>query len=196
MARVLLSVPTFDGTVRSETDEAIGNLDRCGNEVIHANVSGYGIAHARNMMVGKAIDLGCDYLLMVDSDVIPPENALASLLSRRTDFCAGWYPKGTDETMTNIVKTGTLYFRECYSVDEMSGLSGLVEAKGTGMGCALVRVAAISAMKRPWFEFVDYQDGTVLGEDYFFCQRMRGYGLKVYVDADVACRHVHARVLG
>lgn len=196
MARILVSTPMLEGYVRAETDLALRNLDPCGHELVHHFVKGWGIAYARNLMALEAMKQGCDYLLMVDSDVIVPKDALEMLVG--LDFCAGWYPRGTDPSMTNVAKKVQSGYGDCYSVDEMEELaeSGVdwVEAKGCGMGCAIVRTQLFERLPHPWFKFEDYPSGNCFGEDYWFCQQARSAGMSVYVSPKVKCGHVRSEL--
>ena len=200
MARILVSTPLTNGFIRAETDIALRRLEDCGCEVIPHYVNNYSVDRARNTMVRKAVELGCSHLFMVDSDTAPPPHALIRLLSRNLDVCMGWYVRGTsDDGRTNAIKMGTANFEDSYYAHELNALATdgieLVEVKGNGMGCALVRTSVFERVKHPWFKFTDYPNGSGLGEDYWFCQQARNAGCRLYVDTTVGCAHVHDRVL-
>ena len=200
MARVMVSVPSGEGRVRSIAAEALGNLDPAGNDVVHRYVNYYGVDFARNEMARIALEEGFDHLLMVDSDTVVPRDALANLMSDGVDVCMGYYPRGTgDGSETNVVKYGAMNHDECFSVDEMAKLreSGafLVKVKCGGLGCALFRTDVFRMMDRPWFKFVEHRKGAPLGEDYYFFHQCRNMGVEAFVDTRVACKHVKERVL-
>lgn len=194
MARVLVSTPMLEGYVRAETDLALRNLDPCGHELVHHFVKGWGVAYARNLMALEALKQECDYLFMVDSDVVVPSNALEMLVGLGLDVCAGWYPRGIDPSRTNVARKVQWGWGDCYSVDEMEGLAkngvDLIDVKGCGMGCTLVRTQVFERLPHPWFKFEDYPSGNCLGEDYWFCQQARNAGINVYVNPMVRCGHV------
>lgn len=196
MASVLVATSSIRGYVRAETDLALRNLDLCGNEVVNEHIHGYGVAQARNLMVLAAKAWCCDYLLMVDADVVPPSDALKRLISHGKDVCMGWYVRGSsDDGRTCAIKLGTRGYEDSYDAGFFMAADDLVEVKGNGMGCALVRTSVFDRLPHPWFKFTDYPDGSALGEDYWFCQQCSCAGIKLWVDPFVGCAHVHDRVL-
>ena len=200
MPKLMISVPSFDRSVKSMTAEAIGNLDTTGFDVIHSYVSGYSVARARNLMAQKAIDEGCDYLLMVDSDMLPPKDGLINLASHDVEVCLGWAVRGSsDDGLTSVIKDGSPGYEKSYYANEIVQLaeSGehLIRVKGCGMAFALLSTDVFRRFKRPWFKYVDYPNGSALGEDYYFCHQCHSVGLRVHVDTRVGCGHIHDRVL-
>lgn len=200
MGRLLLCVPSFDGTVKARTAEAIGNMDTSGCDVTQLHVGGYSVARARNIMAQAALDGAYDHLLMVDSDMVPPPDALQLLLSHGVDVCMGWAVRGTsDEGRTSAIRLHTRNFEASYYANELSFRAEqgepLMQVKGNGMAFALVRTSVFARLQRPWFKYVDYPDGSALGEDYYFCQQCNTAGIQLHVDARVHCGHIHDRVL-
>jgi len=195
MARVLLSVPTGDGLIWSMVDEALGNLDRGGHEIVQRNVSFYGVDEAREIMAQTALDEGCDYLFMVDSDTVVPENALVDLMSNGVDVCLGYYERGSDDGgRTAVIEIGHNDYRVSYQADELKEMRDdgdvIVRVKGGGMGCALIRTVVFDRIPKPWFLHQRNQDGSSLGEDYYFCEKCGNNGVHVYVDTRVGCDHL------
>lgn len=202
MHSLLVCVPSFDRSLRSACAESLGNsishaeslglLDR----VVHRYPRGYSIARARNFMAQWALEEGVSHLLMVDSDIVVPEKAVASLLSRDVDVCLGFYVRSTSETETNMVRFGARSNGDCHTASELASMSPeLVRVRRGGLGCALVKTSVFRVFKRPWFVYHDHADGSGLSEDYDFCRKCQGAGIGVYVDAEVACGHIHDRVL-
>ena len=89
MAKILIAVPTFE-TIYPDTYKGIWDVDKDGHQVFFDSVRGYDVATARNRIAQKSLDLGVDFVLMVDNDVVLPENALKLLLEDAKDvnrFC-------------------------------------------------------------------------------------------------------------
>ena len=59
----------------------------------------------------------------------------------------------------------------------------------------MVRVEALARIPKPWFSFVEYDDGQCLSEDLWFCENARRAGLTVWADTRVRCGHVGREVL-
>jgi len=62
----------------------------------------------------------------------------------------------------------------------------LVECDGVGGGCLLVHRQVLDAIEPPWFE---YNPGTFVGEDFFFCRKVQAAGFKIFLDPGVICGH-------
>ena len=186
---VLLAVPTYE-TVSTETYKALWELDGAGHDLMFDPVKGYDCALARIKMCEAAISYGADYLLMVDSDTVPPPDALANMLEHGVDFCLGYYQHGhAAKGSTALWKKGS--WAERYTIAELRKMrkSPLIEVQGGGMGCALIRVDMLQRLPKPWFRWVVRPDGTETGEDVYFCDLCRKHGVKVYADARVRCKH-------
>ena len=195
MARILAITPTFDGRMGPETFKSIWNLDRCGHEVMFDYIRGYTVADARHAMVARARELAADYLLMVDSDVILPIDALANLLECDAHVNLGYYAhRGSDGRLTNLCVLGG-GFRHQYTAADMHAkrASGdpLLIVKGGGLGCALVKMEVFDLISYPFFRWYVYPDGHgTLSEDLFFALKCEKAGIPIVADARVECGHV------
>lgn len=189
--KILIAIPTFENilpdTFKSVYDLAIPDGAVCSFEFIR----GYDCAKARNEIAKRAKEY--DYVLMVDSDIILPNNALVSMLSANVDVCLGVYPrKNTSTGQTEIFKLGYENFTDesNMSIDEVLEHKGAkVAIKGGGLGCALIKSTVFNFVKFPWFKYVQYDTGDVLSEDNYFCCLVRNAGLNIVVDTHVLCGH-------
>lgn len=197
MAKVLVATPMYAPFICAKTDLALREMDCGSHEVVPHICQGYDVARARNMIADAAVRGGCDYVLMVDSDIVPPVYAFTRLISHGKDMVLGWYPRGNDPEMTNMVRFNAIdqSAKRCYPVEELESMSGLVKLRGGGLGFALISTDVFRLFDRPWFEFKDFPSGQGLGEDYAFCDRVRLLGVEVLVDPLVRCGHVKSVVL-
>lgn len=62
----------------------------------------------------------------------------------------------------------------------------LVEIDGCGGHFVLVRRDVIEGIKEPWFRFTTES----AGEDFYFCERVRDAGFKIYADLSVYIGHI------
>lgn len=205
--KILIAVPTFE-TIYPDTYKSIWDLDKCGHEVLFESVRGYDVATARNKVAQKAIDLGTDFVLMVDNDVTLPKNALELLLQDSRDVCLGYYAhRGADNLYngrTCICKlkdeNGKEYYHypleSEYTAAEMKALinAGItkLECHGGGMGCALIRTDVFKRLSYPWYDWVNYGDANrgMLSEDLYFCSLCRASKIPIYADVRVGCGHL------
>ena len=207
--RILIAVPTFEN-ITPDTFKAIWDLDKGDHKCDFEFVRGYDCAAARNRIARLAIDGAYDAVLMVDNDVTPPRDALLNLLSHDVDFVSGYYlhrnndnKPGENTCACRLYQPdGTPYFnyplsseytgKELHKIAENGQF--LLEIHGGGMGCALVKTDVFHTLPYPWFDWVNYDNGNVLSEDLFFCERMRKADIPRYVDTRVACGHLFRRI--
>jgi len=211
MSKVLIAVPTFEN-ITPDTFKSIYNMDKGEHECIFDFVRGYDCATARNNIAKKALAIGADYVMMVDSDVTPPCDALVNLMSHDVDVCSGFYMHRDSSTNAVTERTcicklqkpdGSHYFgyplESEYTAQELREKRDngeyLIEIHGGGMGCILIKTSVFNEVPYPWFDWVDYGQGIgMLSEDLFFCESCRNEGIKLHADTRVACGHMLRRI--
>jgi len=205
---VLIAVPTFE-SVSPDTFKSIYGLDCGGHDTLFDFVRGYDCARARNHIGHLAQYEEADYVLMVDSDIVLPPDALVNLLDPAADVCCGYYVrKGGEADTTCAFKLnrpdgkpyGDYTVEGCYTLGELHALRDAgqtrVEVHGSGMGCALVRTDVFLEIPYPWFDWVNRNNGKTLSEDMYFCEKCIEEGMKVQVDTRVGCGHLFSKLLG
>lgn len=202
---ILIAVPTYEN-IYPDTYKSIWDLDGAGNDLTFEYVRGYDCATARNKIARLTLDKGVDYVLMVDNDVVVPRDALVNMLDDVRDVCLGFYAhRGADNVYhgnVNICKlrdaNGERYFHypleSEYTATELRELRDAGEYKirihGGGLGCALVKADIFRQIKYPWFDWVHYKNGKMLGEDLYFCEECRKAGIPIFTDTRVNCGHM------
>ena len=186
--KILVAVPTFE-TICPETFKCIYDLHDGGHEVHFDFVKGYDCAKARNVIVEKTLEGGYDYVLMIDSDTLVPEDTIERFLDSPVDICFGVCPKkNTTEKKTNVFKLGAPNFSDAYTYDELT--TKRIEAKGVGAACAFIHSSVFKRLEYPWFNYVSYDNKTFLSEDLFFCDKARKKGYIIWADTRVRCGHL------
>ena len=209
--KILVAVPTFE-SIYPDTFKSIYDLDKGGHELLFEFVRGYDCATARNKIAQLAMDKGVDYVLMVDNDVVLPEDAIINLTDDLKDVCLGYYAhRGKDNVYSGrtcvcklFQENGTKYFNypleSEYEAETLKGLreSGVykLQIHGGGMGCAFINVDVFRRMNYPWYDWVNYGDEArgMLSEDLFFCEQCRHNSIPIYTDTRVGCGHILRRV--
>lgn len=210
MSKVLIAVPTFEN-ITPDTFKALWDMDKGEHDVTFEFMRGYDTASARNNIADRALDVGVDFVMMVDSDVTVPRDALLNLYGHGVDVCMGYYmhrAKNTNATTehTNVCKLadedGNRFFgypaESQMTGDELRELRDkgeyLLEIHGGGMGCILINTRVFIEAPYPWFDWVNYDDRGLLSEDLFFCETMHNEGTPIYCDTRVRCGHLMRRV--
>lgn len=211
MSRVLIVVPTFEN-ITPDTYKALWDMDKGGHECLFEFIRGYDCAAARNNAAQKALELNADYLLMVDSDVTPPNDALTNLLSHGERVVSGFYMHRDSSTNATTERTcvckvlqpnGLPYFNypmeSEYTADELREMREageyLVPIHGGGMGCILIKTDVFDELRFPWYEWLIFPDPIgMLSEDLCFCENLKNEGIPIYVDTRVSCGHLMRRI--
>lgn len=187
--KILVAVPTFE-TIAPETFKSIWDLDKGGHQVDFNYIKGYDCARARNDIAEMAQQNEYDYVLMVDSDVIIPSDALIKMLEFPCDIVLGCCPrKNARDKRVELYKTGTFSFTDYYTYDTLPSMPRIT-IKGGGFACALVKVDCFNWIEFPWFKYVTYDDDSTLSEDLYFCLNAVKAGMFIEADTRVRCGHL------
>lgn len=185
--KILVAVPTFE-TIEPEVFKAIYNL-KSEHELTFEYVRGYDCAVARNEIGKLCLAKGFDYVLMVDSDTLIPEDTIELMLDPPVDIVFGVCPrKNTKDGKSAIVKRDSESYHSCYYYHELP--SERTKVKGGGCACALIRASVFEDIEYPWFKYVVNDDYSTLSEDYYFCQQAALAGIDIWMDPRVRCGHL------
>lgn len=149
------------------------------------------IVRARRLAIEWARGIGATHLLCIDDDMVFHSEIAERLLARDLDIVGcNYVSKATHKALMHDLDGKLL---------DSTGRSGIQEIGWMGFGMALIRLEAIRDLPKPWFGMVwleDRQDD--IGEDFFFCKRVREHGLKIYVDHDASqlVGHIGDQVFG
>ena len=192
--KILIAVPTFE-SIRPETFKSIYGLQRMGHTLLFDYVKGYDCARARNLIVRECLDDGFDAVLMIDSDIVVPSNAIQYLTEGDCPVVLGTYPRKGTSDGSEIFLPSDKDYQEENRVKFADMPHGRFTAKGGGFGCAFVRREALERMTYPWFQYTQYDDGDILSEDLYFCSKAASAGLAIEADGRVRCGHISSFVV-
>jgi hypothetical protein len=151
----------------------------------------------RNHLTKLAMDWGADYLLFLDVDQIFPKGMLGKMIDiLEKDSMIGAvsgmvfkkappyppifanYVDATDAQIMSPVDP-------CIS-------SELLSVDIIGMGCAMIPRWVIEMLPYPWFLYTVYGKNGEIGitEDVYFCNKLKGMGLKIAVDTSIDSGHI------
>lgn len=146
------------------------------------------LASARAEVIASAKAAKKDWVWFIDDDHDFKPDILIKLLSHNVDivgplYCIRGYP--FDATARELSDDGT--FRTIFNTPA-SGEPGLKEVLSTGTSGLLIRRKVWETMDRPWFG-LGHLDPEQIAEDFFFCDKARQHGFKVYVDTSIPLEH-------
>lgn len=158
------------------------------------------ISVARNKCVEEFLKKGYDYIFFVDSDTVPPVDAITRLLSHRKKVISG-VTCNLKLCNDGMLRPAPMVFKYSNPRKPEEGFSPILKASGVeeivacGMSCCLIHKDVFKGMKDPWFEERPYKKygKRPLGEDFDFCEKVIKKGIKIHADFGVKCSH-HKRV--
>lgn len=202
--RVLFAIPRAGFTqveaVDNQLDMAkyMGMLQAQGKfEFYFATIGRVFVAKAREEFCAYAIKEECDYLFMVDDDMVCPHDLFYRLYQHDVDIVAplafqrrepyfpviyvqreGWDEIRKEKYFANeIVKN--------YPKDK------LFQCDATGFGAVLIKTEVLKKMKTPRM-----MSTAACGEDILFCYNARdSHGAKVFVDTSIKIQHLGSPVI-
>ncbi len=190
MKKVLCCIPNR-GNIRIELAQRLYQWKaQYGNFFDVYPVIGKSIVEARNECVKTFLDTDASYLFFVDSDVVPPSNAIKLLLSHGFDkkIIGGLCPiikQDSDGQQKKVyLALKKVAPREYKIIDKE--LKGLVEVDATGTACVMIHRSVFQKIELPWF--------ANLAEDFYFYEKAKEAGFLVYVDCK--CKAIHYQVVG
>jgi len=148
----------------------------------------------RNKIVKKFLASNCEWLLMIDADIVPPKDILdmtkhgkkivsATVLGMKNGIPHPLIMKMNEEN-------GMYHMVSLDKYKEELRDDGLIEIDGSGTGCILIHREVLEKMEPPWFRFQYNKFGDVkYSEDYRFSQRAKEMGYKIYCDTNMPCKH-------
>lgn len=137
--------------------------------------------HCRNIIVNQFLKTDCEWLLMVDSDILPPDNVL-DMIDNNVPVCAAY---ACTTVNGEVIPVGMTKNENGYHYDFKHSEPKLHKVDAVGTGCILIKRNVLEKMDKPYFRFV-YEDGILVnGEDFDFCERVGD----VYFDARYKCKH-------
>jgi hypothetical protein len=145
------------------------------------------ITHNRNTITQKFLASDCDYLMMIDDDIIPPLNIM-----RLVDF-----DKDIMSPLMFTRRQGELYPLYLkrkpdgvYDVADYFNDTGLQECDATGTGCIIIKRKVLETVKHPFENRYDRDGIKTFGQDFNFCEKAKASGFKVWVHLDYVCDHL------
>lgn len=152
--------------------------------------SGYSVDTARNLIVEHALEIGYDYIMWVDSDMILPKETLVKLWTHQKDIVSGVYAYKVLNGQNAVAKRFKDKDADVYEdipLKEIREEDKLIELDGIGFGCVLTKVDVFRNIEKPWFIY-----DKDMGEDIYFCRKAQEKGYKVYIDTSVKAGHIGA----
>lgn len=139
------------------------------------------------------------HLFFIDSDTIPPEDALEKLLAHETPFVTALTPIMSQNKQTGRYEFYDNAFFEPTKEDDGTVKQTSIVQRDTGVhpiyrcggSCMLIKREVFETLKPPYFKFESDEKGLkhTRSEDIYFCDMMREAGIEIMADSSVHCNH-------
>lgn len=147
---------------------------------VYSNVSS--IANGRQYALSEAIERGFTHVLFLDDDMTFPADMMNSLAKHKADLVTVNYSHKSKTTTGMVLGMDGTYIRK---------RAGVVNALRCGFGVLLVDLKIPATIEPPHFAMPwSSHHQKVMGEDYFFCDRIMKAGGKMVCDLDIRVGHV------
>ena len=149
------------------------------------------VPYARDTLAKASLDHGCDYLFMVDDDMLAPFDLFYQLVKHDKDIVAplaftrnpphnpvayfideGWDPAMKSQYIKNIPIMN--YPRD-----------SLFRCDAVGFGAVLIKSSVLKGIQAPRF-----MSTSPTGEDILFCYKAREQGFQVWMDSSIKLGHL------
>lgn len=155
-----------------------------GLQVKYYNVYGKSVHEAYNDAAMTAIKDGADFILTVEDDTFPPDNAFVELLNLfyeldSKSIVGAWYPK------KQAVREGTPIILKDGKRQALMDDGNIHEVYTIPMGTTLFPISVFLETTFPYFVTTEN-----LTQDSFFSQKARDAGYKLFVNTAIKCRHL------
>lgn len=185
MPRVMVATPINHDHTPSDFMMALHSLKYPHDRIVLTRQDSPFLADMRNMAAQQCLDGGFDGLVMIDSDMVFPSDALNRLVAHQKPVVSG-----------HCLRRRRPFDPTTAIRDDLGRLS-LVRLRGRGLfpvdavGAAFLYVDrhVLVDIPKPWFEV-----GRV-GEDYDFCEKATKAGYQIYVDLDLRIGHITQAVI-
>lgn len=188
---VMVAIPCVDGFIHHQLAGTLCSWTKSPFYIVRITpiTNRVPLDNARNYAVKLFLESTCDYLLFIDSDIIPPTNCLERLLESDKDIiCPLCFIMSTDDKGNRLPMPVALRANgKGYRV--FSG-RGIQEVDAISGGCFLARREVYERIRRP-FSFTYDDDGCVVNsEDVVFSKAAKENGFRLYLDFGCICGHV------
>lgn len=182
---VFIAVPNT-GDIRTGLVKQLIGLDKNDDVELHFNQA-RPVDVNRCEIVKTFLETDHDHLIMIDSDIIPPDDVL-DLPDKPGDITSPVVfssQKGVPYPVASVFDTDGELSMYAGEADD------ILHVDGVGTGCICIHCDVFDGIDEPYFRYRKNDDGTMnTGEDFDFCVRARDADYDIVVDTTMVAGHV------
>ena len=140
-------------------------------------------APGRDSFARALLESDATHALLLEGDIVPPEDVLDRLLLVRAPVATALYPQWVDGRLTTNVQTGT----DTTWLDRAA--PRVFSVRRCRLGCVLVHREVFAKIPEPWF-LSTMTDTGLYADDQWFCDAVLRAGLGIRCDGRLVCTAV------
>lgn len=187
--KVAVCIPST-GSWESVTADCIANMVLCfqqaqyegRHEVKVFSATGSILTDNRHRLIAQAAQWGATHALLLDADMTVPWDTIQVLLRHNQPVVAANCVRRMIQTYPTAWRSGEGYV---YSRPESSGLE---QVDRVGTAVMLIDMRVFEAIDLPYFLFEQDPESPpgMIGEDIYFCDKLKEAGIPLYIDHDLS----------
>ena len=145
---------------------------------------------ARDKACYLALQSGAKYLFFLDTDIHPPADVIRRLIAHNLPIVGGLYARRHFPPFNEMLKK-----QEGQAVGYKPIMEGeyekgkLVECDAIAFGCVMIKTEILKEMEIPYFRWTEHFAPNGQSEDFWFCQKAKRAGFKIFCDTSIVCKH-------
>jgi len=149
------------------------------------------ISSNRNKIVKRFLETDCDYLLMIDDDVVPLFNPCELVFVNRDIVGAPALVRSSGQIFnwTAYIPHSDGVGYSAIDLDSIDDFLDILEVAIVGTGCILIKRKVLENIKAPFHSEFDEDGIQTYGTDFAFCRRATKAGFKIYTTVHKRCEH-------
>ncbi len=154
------------------------------------------VPYARERLAESAVESGCDYLFMIDDDMMAPPDLFYKLAAHGKDIIAPLAFTRNPDHKPVIYETIEGFDRSSNSKYGLTRFAvnyprnSLVQCDAVGFGAVLIKTEVFKRMPKPWFFGMEQT-----GEDITLCLKAKKYGFTTWMDTSVKLGHLGSPIV-
>lgn len=187
--RILVAIPSARDWKPAFGSSLVGLVHKACKSGIDFNVyimqGASVLPKARQGAIRKAIEEGYSHILFIDDDMAFSQDLIEDLSSHKVSVVGVNY---TRKNLEGITQTCGLDGQPLKSF----GKEGLEEVGWIGFGAVMIDLESVKDIENPLFEMRWMPErNDFVGEDYYFCGKVRAHGVKIYLDHTASNKTAH-----
>jgi len=150
------------------------------------------ICSNRAKIVQRFLQSDCDFLLMIDDDIIPYANPIEYVYADKdiVGFPAKVRQKGMALNWVAYYELDNVGYLPCDFSRIENRLADLVSVDIVGTGAILIKRKVLEKVKKPFLVEFDKNGVNKYGTDFAFCRRAKKAGFEIYTAPNCICEHI------